>query len=62
VGGLYPLPLDEIKQVCSAARSSILTWHNHLGHTSNRIVEQVASNNNILCSSEPVKHSMCDAC
>jgi hypothetical protein len=25
VGGLYPLPLDEIKQACSAARVSINT-------------------------------------
>jgi hypothetical protein len=62
VGGLYPLPLDEIKQVCSTARSSIMTWHNRLGHALDRVIKQVARNNNILCSLKPVKHSVCDAC
>jgi hypothetical protein len=52
VGELYPLPLDALKQVCHAARSSINTWHNRLGHAPARVVKQVVSNNNILCSKE----------
>jgi hypothetical protein len=43
IGGLYPLPLYEIKQACSAARCPISTWHSCLGHASNRIVEQIIS-------------------
>jgi hypothetical protein len=56
VGGLqlYPPRL----QCCGA---SINTRHNCLDHASDRIVKQVARNNNILCSSEPMKHSVCDA-
>jgi hypothetical protein len=43
IGGLYPIPVAAIKEVCSAKRSSINTWHNHFGHPSFRIVEQVIS-------------------
>ena len=62
VGGLYPLPIDEIKQVCSATRVSINTCHNRLGHASNRVVEQVIRRNNLLSSQESVNRSVCDAC
>jgi hypothetical protein len=62
VGGMYPLPIDTIKQVCHAMRSSINTWHNHLGHASARVVKQVVSSNNILCSKESMKQSICDDC
>jgi hypothetical protein len=62
VSGLYPLPLDEIKQACSVARSSINTWHSRLGHASNRVVEQVIRRNNLLSSQEFVSRSVCDAC
>jgi hypothetical protein len=61
-GGLYPLPLDEIKQACSAARVSINTWHNRLGHASNRVVEQVIRRKNLLSSQEFVNRSVCDVC
>jgi hypothetical protein len=62
VGGLYPLPIDEIKKVCLAARSSINTWHNHLGHASSRVVKQVVSSNSISCSKKSTSQSVCDAC
>jgi hypothetical protein len=62
VGGIYPLALDEIKEACSAARVSINTWHNRLGHASNRVVEQVIRRNNLLSSQEYVNRSVCDAC
>jgi hypothetical protein len=39
IGGLYPIPVATIKEVCSARRSSINTWHDHFGHPSFRIVE-----------------------
>jgi hypothetical protein len=39
IGGLYPIPIAAIKELCSARRSSINTWHNHFGHLSFRIVE-----------------------
>jgi hypothetical protein len=47
--------------VCNAVGSSINTRHNCLDHASDRIVKQIARNNNILCSSEPMKHYVCDA-
>jgi hypothetical protein len=50
---MYPLPIDEIKQACSAARSSI--------NTSNRIIKQVIRRNNLLSSQESVSRSVCDA-
>jgi hypothetical protein len=62
VGGLYPLPLDEIKQACSAVRSSINTWHSRLGHASNRVIEQVIRRNNLLSSQESVSWYVCHAC
>jgi hypothetical protein len=62
VGGLYPLPIDAIKEVCSAARSSIKTWHNRLGHASNRVIKQVVRDNNISCSQESVSQLVYDAC
>jgi hypothetical protein len=62
VCGLYSLPIDEIKQVCHAARSSINTWHNRLGHASSRVVKQVVSSNNISCSKESIGQYVCDAC
>jgi hypothetical protein len=62
VGSVYPLPIHTIKQVCHAARSSINTWHNHLAHASARVVKQVVSSNNILCSNEYMKQYVCDAC
>jgi hypothetical protein len=62
VDGIYPLPLDEIKQACSATRVSINTWHNRLGHASNRVVEQVIRRNNLLSSQESINRSVCDAC
>jgi hypothetical protein len=61
VGGLYPLPLDKIKQACSAARVTINTWYNRLGHVSNRVVEQIIRRNNLLSSQESVNRSVCDA-
>jgi hypothetical protein len=60
--GLYPIPVAAIKEVCSARRSSINTWHIRFGHLSFRIVEQVISQNNLLCSSDPIKESICNAC
>jgi hypothetical protein len=62
IGGLYPIPVAAIKEVCSARRSSINTWHIRFGHPSFRIVEQVISQNNLLCSSDPIKESICNAC
>jgi hypothetical protein len=62
VGGLYPLPIDEIKQVCSTARSSINTWHSRLGHASKKIVEQIVRKNIFLSSEEIVRQPVCDAC
>jgi hypothetical protein len=62
VGGLYPLPVEEIKQVCSAATCSINIWHNRLGHPAHRIVKKVVSSNNLLCSQESVRELVCDAC
>jgi hypothetical protein len=41
---------------------SINTWHNSLGRASDRVIKQLVRDNNILCSSESVKHSVCDAC
>jgi hypothetical protein len=62
IGGLYPIPVATIKEVCSARRSSINTWHSCFGHPSFRIIEQVISQNNLLCSSDPIKESVCNAC
>jgi hypothetical protein len=58
IGGLYPIPVAAIKEVCSARRSSINTWHCRFGLPSFRIVEQVISQNNLLCSSDPIKESV----
>jgi hypothetical protein len=55
IGGLYPIPVAAIKEVCSARRTSINMWHNRFGNPSFRIVEQVISQNNLLCSSDPIK-------
>jgi hypothetical protein len=62
VGDIYPLPLDEIKEVCSTARSSIKLWHSRIGHASDRVVKQVIKANDILCSQESVSQVVCDAC
>jgi hypothetical protein len=62
VGGLYPLPLDEIKQVCNNALSQINTWYSRLGHASRKVVERILRNNNLLSSQESVSHFVCDAC
>jgi hypothetical protein len=62
IGGLYPIPVAAIREVCSARRFSINTWHSHFDHPSFKIVEQVISNNNLLCSSDSIKESVCNAC
>jgi hypothetical protein len=49
IRGLYPIPVAAVKEVCRARRSSINTWHSRFGHPSFRIVEQVISQNNLLC-------------
>jgi hypothetical protein len=62
MGGMYPLPLDEIKQVCNTARSQINAWYSQLGHASRKVVEKILRNNNLLSSQESVSHFVCDAC
>jgi hypothetical protein len=62
IGGLYPIPVAAIREVCSARRFSINTWHSRFDHPSFKIVEQVISNNNLLCSSDSIKESVCNAC
>jgi hypothetical protein len=62
IGGLYPIPVTAIKEVCSARRFSINTWHSCFGHPSFKIVEQVISQNNLLCSLDSTKESICNAC
>jgi hypothetical protein len=62
VGGLYPLLIDEIKQVCSIARSLINIGHKRLGYASRKVIAQVLRRNNILSFQESVSQSLCDAC
>jgi hypothetical protein len=62
IKGLYPLPMVAIREVCSARRSSINTWHSRLGHPSFKIVEHVISKNNLLCSQGSDTESVCNAC
>jgi hypothetical protein len=61
VGGMYPLPLDEIKQVCNVAWSQIKTWHGQLGHASRQVVEKILRNNNLLSSQKSESQFVCDA-
>jgi hypothetical protein len=58
IGGLYPLPMAAIKEVCSARRSSINVWHSRLGHPSFHLVEEVVRNYNLLCSQESNRNSL----
>jgi len=37
-------------------------WHNRLGHPSIPIVTRVIDSNNLSCSPESNKKSVCDAC
>jgi hypothetical protein len=62
IGGMYPLPLDEIKQACSAARCPISTWHIRLGQASNRVVEQIIRMHNLVSLQKSMNNSICDAC
>jgi hypothetical protein len=62
IGGLYPLPLNEIKQACSAARCPISIWHSRLGHASNRAVEQIIRMHNLVSLQKSMNNSICDAC
>jgi hypothetical protein len=59
---MYPLPLDEIKQACSAARCPISTWHIRLGQASNRVVEQIIRMHNLVSLQKSMNNSICDAC
>jgi hypothetical protein len=62
IGGLYPLPMAAIKEVCCARRSSINVWHSRLGHPSFHLVKEVVRKNNLLCSQESIIGTVCDAC
>jgi hypothetical protein len=40
----------------------MLRWHAHLGHPAHEIVLRVIHQNNLLCSAQENKTSVCDAC
>jgi hypothetical protein len=59
---LYPLPSTTSKQVFGVNKVSLDRWHNHLGHPSFPIVENVLKNHKLPFVFELNKDDVCDAC
>jgi hypothetical protein len=61
--GLYPLPPTRpVKQAFGVVKPTFSRWHSRLGHPSSPIVSRVVASNNLPCSFESNKGSVCDAC
>jgi histone deacetylase 1/2 len=61
-GGLYPLKSTPPKQAFGSTKILVSQWHNHLGHPSLPIVQQILNKNNFPFISNSNKQSICDAC
>lgn len=62
-GGLYPLSsISSRKQAFGVSKPSLSQWHSRLGHASPYVIQRVISYNNLPCSLESNKSSVCNAC
>ena len=61
--GLYPLPSTQsVKQAYGVVKPSLERWHSRLGRPAYPIVTKVVSSNNLPCSVDENRESVCDAC
>ncbi|MDV3180574.1 MAG: hypothetical protein Q8829_02745, partial [Candidatus Phytoplasma australasiaticum] len=58
---IYYAPSCQFPEINVTAPSSVITWHNRLGHPSTRILSHVLSSQN-LCASHSTKTLSCNAC
>lgn len=64
-GGLYPLLPSQVpvlKSTFSCVKPTEDRWHYRLGHPSSSIIQHVLLHNNLPCSGNSNKTTVCDAC